>query len=846
MAQLEKIMSIYYGTDKLPYKDEDRQTHYPIAGETNTFVGENNTTKVRFYVDRIGGSNYTWVAKVKKPNGTICYRVLEMDNDDYVEVDLSFLYTDQVGQIDLALNGYTAKDITITEDDGVYEISGNPIVICTGIIKIIVNYAPLILNMGASVQPNEYQQILALLSTKISYGIESEKVNELPTTGKADTIYYVKSNNSDIVYDIYYWNGTTFAYLGTTAYDLYTKEDGIAFENELRSYVDEQLSDLEQEIQQVASGSPKGVYATLSDLQTAYPTGAEGIYVISANGHWYYWNGIAWTDGGVYLSQLADDELNAESVNPVQNRVLTPEINDLNNAVFEKVKNIFPINPHWINGTINNSTGAVVPLATGTEQAVMESVIDVKPNTQYTMSWEQHSTYVYCYIVGYDENDDYLGDIITGNVNIGVDTSITFTTPNNCVAIRLRTYRASASWETIIPNNVQVELGSEATEYIDPSTKISKIEELDSRVETLEELEEENGDEIVLKFSNLLSTLFDGYIDDSGNFQTTSSWKRSDYIQVNGGQFIYFWKIYNWGYFAYFDKDKNYLGGKNQYPAPRLSRDYLSTHQVPANAKYIIVSMPVENVETAWGNIIPIEPNDETFYKHKQNVLPFTITSNNPCDYEGEEINVFRKGICIGDSITAGGFNVTSGTNPWGDGNVYSYPSQLQKMTGTPITNAGYSGLTTVQWYAQHGNDDLSGHDFAIIHLGINDVSYNVNISDTTTAYQNIINKLKTDNPKIKIFVCTIIPAYASPLTSGYDNVNAMIRNFANQENVYLVDLTTYGHTFEDSPYCAGHLTALGYLRMAEDIRNAISHIIHEKPQDFRFVQFIGYNADYE
>ena len=65
MAQLEKIMSIYYGHDKLPYKDSDRQIHYPIAGETNTFVGENNTTKVRFYVDRIGGNNYTWVAKVK-------------------------------------------------------------------------------------------------------------------------------------------------------------------------------------------------------------------------------------------------------------------------------------------------------------------------------------------------------------------------------------------------------------------------------------------------------------------------------------------------------------------------------------------------------------------------------------------------------------------------------------------------------------------------------------------------------------------------------------------------------------------------------------------------------------
>lgn len=52
------------------------------------------------------------------------------------------------------------------------------------------------------------------------------------------------------------------------------------------------------------TGSPKGVYATLEALQTAYPTGAEGIYVVQADGHWYYWNGSAWTDGGTYLSTI--------------------------------------------------------------------------------------------------------------------------------------------------------------------------------------------------------------------------------------------------------------------------------------------------------------------------------------------------------------------------------------------------------------------------------------------------------------------------------------------------------------------------------------------------------------
>ena len=49
----------------------------------------------------------------------------------------------------------------------------------------------------------------------------------------------------------------------------------------------------------VIDGSPKGVYANLSALQTAYPNGASGVYLTSDNGHWYYYNN-GWKDGGVY------------------------------------------------------------------------------------------------------------------------------------------------------------------------------------------------------------------------------------------------------------------------------------------------------------------------------------------------------------------------------------------------------------------------------------------------------------------------------------------------------------------------------------------------------------------
>jgi hypothetical protein len=53
------------------------------------------------------------------------------------------------------------------------------------------------------------------------------------------------------------------------------------------------------------NGSPRGVFATLALLQAdtnANTTeGKKYPYLVSADGHWYFWNGTAWTDGGVYL-----------------------------------------------------------------------------------------------------------------------------------------------------------------------------------------------------------------------------------------------------------------------------------------------------------------------------------------------------------------------------------------------------------------------------------------------------------------------------------------------------------------------------------------------------------------
>ena len=69
----------------------------------------------------------------------------------------------------------------------------------------------------------------------------------------------------------------------------------------------------------LASGSPKGVYATVADLNNAFPAGNTNIYLVTADGKWYYWSGSAWTAGGTYQSTgLADKSVDWKHLNTMQ------------------------------------------------------------------------------------------------------------------------------------------------------------------------------------------------------------------------------------------------------------------------------------------------------------------------------------------------------------------------------------------------------------------------------------------------------------------------------------------------------------------------------------------------
>jgi lysophospholipase L1-like esterase len=334
-----------------------------------------------------------------------------------------------------------------------------------------------------------------------------------------------------------------------------------------------------------------------------------------------------------------------------------------------------------------------------------------------------------------------------------------------------------------------------------------------------------------LNFSN-------GYINGSGAFVTNNGWRATDYCELLPNTQYYASGLHN-GYCAFYRADKTVI---QSYGANSFQ---VSSFVTPTETAYARFSLNAtsQSVNNAWINTKNEKPDD---YGYIFDGVGVYSNVDNPCDYDGREISVFNKILCVGDSMTEGTFNhLDSGVTQWVSYAKYSYPTYLHKMTGVDVTNLGHGGQTSVQWYSTEQNTDLSGYDCAIIQLGINDFgTYGELGADTKTAFQNIITKLKTENKNIKIFVANIIPA-TSYSSDGYKAFSTALlewleTTYVSDPNVIPVDIQQYGHTGNSSAFNAGHLTALGYMMLAQDYIGFISAYIKNNGSVFREVQFIG------
>lgn len=117
-----------------------------------------------------------------------------------------------------------------------------------------------------------------------------------------DKLKYVKLENED---------GSYSPSIPLSVDSNYIEINGVTLSKALEDKADnssviDSVNSLQTEISSLASGGPAGVYATLAALVAANPNHSR-IYLVTENGHWYYYNNAEWQDGGVYQGEKLNE-----------------------------------------------------------------------------------------------------------------------------------------------------------------------------------------------------------------------------------------------------------------------------------------------------------------------------------------------------------------------------------------------------------------------------------------------------------------------------------------------------------------------------------------------------------
>ncbi|MEZ0182248.1 GDSL-type esterase/lipase family protein [Flavobacterium oncorhynchi] len=191
------------------------------------------------------------------------------------------------------------------------------------------------------------------------------------------------------------------------------------------------------------------------------------------------------------------------------------------------------------------------------------------------------------------------------------------------------------------------------------------------------------------------------------------------------------------------------------------------------------------------------------------------------------------KVACIGDSVTAGYLLANSKTE--------SYPSQLQILLGNKfeVLNFGHSGATLLKkgskpYYKteEYAKAIAYKPDIAIIHLGLNDTdprNWPNYREDFNADYSWIIDTLKKQNPKVKIYICRMTPIFnehnrfKSGTRDWFWQIQEHISEIAIANNVKLIDLHEKLYNRPDLFPDALHPTKEGAAILAQTVYENIS-----------------------
>ena len=239
----------------------------------------------------------------------------------------------------------------------------------------------------------------------------------------------------------------------------------------------------------------------------------------------------------------------------------------------------------------------------GIGNTAAQQYIEVQSGTQYTASWADmgFESGPQLQIFYYTAEKTYINTLYH-EMNTG---ACIFKTPNTCKYIRICISQKSTSWQELVPNKFQIELGNVATDYIAPevidpayidydyagATKIVQTTG-DSQTDVMSqnattELAEKITQHVVAEYSPSIegSCPFLGNINSSGNFGESGSWLATDYILVNKNTTIKSTSMYGVPTLptvAFYDAYKKFVSGIFFETSGYFTIDTI----VPENIKY--------------------------------------------------------------------------------------------------------------------------------------------------------------------------------------------------------------------------------------------------------------------
>ena len=534
--------------------------------------------------------------------------------------------------------------------------------------------------------------------------------------------------------------------------------------DEFQNDVNTDISNINQKVNDITSGTPIAPYSTIEELKQANPN--SGIYLVTSNGHIYYWNKTEQTteDLGVY-----------NGLNIYQGNIIelgyTQFLNCKNDGYYSfKTADVDLITDKPENLTKAGVLRVEFRAASGTGGACFQQIQDLDGNIWFR----------------YDNNDfvQILDTSILNNQMLfqGNLYLLNYTQFAQCV--KPGYYAFSQTYLTSItdkPQNlknagiIRVEIASNTNNYS------QTIIDLYGNMWYRSNLEND--------FKEILSP--NGNYTFRGNMQSLNITKFSDCLE--NGYYNFITSYVN----SITDKPENLTrAGVLRVEAPQDGGSTMQTIQdVIGNIWFRYVGSNPE-----WTQIFNVD-----------NPSPSPSSSS-------------ARWCAMGDSITEGYYSLTNeeGQGDYALDKTKGWINYVANLNGYTLTNEGEGGTGYVNTKNERPNAvdkakeiDFTNFDFVTLAYGINDWKYNQNLGTFNddvetggTLYSNMrktIEYIQSENPNIKIIVITPfnvcnVGEYASNWGLGYefsnsktleDTFNAIVK-VCNYYDIEYIDMTHY------------------------------------------------------